>query len=154
LGAGIRLKTILREKKMTIKQLALLADVPLNTLYSITKRDSDRIDPVILLRISDALDVPVWQIIPAKDQEPDYDYEEVCEVLANSGLSIEATGHGAGPDSDGDTYYIWHTDVEDPEEERVEYAFRDLLRIVKSVERDAELRVRDYIRKRLNAELF
>jgi len=56
-GIGIRIKTILHDKKMTIKQLSELSGVSLNTLYSITKRDSDNIDPVILRKISSALGV-------------------------------------------------------------------------------------------------
>ena len=64
MGVGIMLKTILRERGMTIKRLAELADVPLNTLYSITKRDSERVDSVILMRISRALGVPVASLLP------------------------------------------------------------------------------------------
>ena len=52
MGYGIRIKEILRNKGLTIKQLSEMSGVPLNTLYSITKRDSKRIDSVILHRIS------------------------------------------------------------------------------------------------------
>lgn len=58
MGVGIQLKMILRNKKMTIKQLSERTAVPLNTLYSITKRDSERVDPVILQAIAAALGVP------------------------------------------------------------------------------------------------
>lgn len=57
MGAGIRLKQVLRNKNMTIKQLSELSGVSLNTLYSITKRDSESIDPVILTRITEALSI-------------------------------------------------------------------------------------------------
>ena len=57
MGVGIRLKRILREKKMTIKELAEKADVPVHTLYSITRRDSENVDPVILEKIASVLDV-------------------------------------------------------------------------------------------------
>lgn len=59
MGVGMRIKSILRDRKQTIKQLAEQANVPVNTLYSITKRDSERVDDIILNRIADALDVPV-----------------------------------------------------------------------------------------------
>lgn len=59
MGVGLRMKAALRERKMTIKDLASKADIPLNTLYSISKRDSERVDRVILQRIADALDVSV-----------------------------------------------------------------------------------------------
>ena len=57
MGAGTRIKEILREKGMTIKQLAELSGVSVNTLYSITKRDSKHIDETILQKIADALGV-------------------------------------------------------------------------------------------------
>ena len=57
MGVGTQIKLALRERKMTIKDLASKADVSLNTLYSITKRDSQRVDRVILQRIADALEV-------------------------------------------------------------------------------------------------
>ena len=40
MGVGFRLKLALREKKMTIKELSEETGVSLNTLYSITKRDT------------------------------------------------------------------------------------------------------------------
>jgi len=59
MAAGFRLKEILRSKGMTIKQLSEKSGVSLNTLYSITKRDSERIDPVIEVAIANALNIPV-----------------------------------------------------------------------------------------------
>ena len=58
MGVGIRIKKILREKNMTIKELSDKSGVSLNTLYSITKRDSKRIDNIILQKICAALDIP------------------------------------------------------------------------------------------------
>lgn len=57
MGVGIRLKRVLREKKITIKELAEKAGVPVNTLYSITRRDSENVDPVLLEKIAVALDI-------------------------------------------------------------------------------------------------
>lgn len=62
MGVGIQLKKILRQRKMTIKQLSELADIPLNTLYSITKRDSERVDEIILQDIANALEIPVGEL--------------------------------------------------------------------------------------------
>ena len=47
---------------MTIKELAEAAGIPVNTLYSITKRDSERVDSVILLRIAEELGVTVDEL--------------------------------------------------------------------------------------------
>ncbi|MBS6937162.1 MAG: helix-turn-helix transcriptional regulator [Clostridium sp.] len=58
MGVGVRIKTILREKKMTIKELSQKTGISLNTLYSITKRDSNRADAVILQRIANTVELP------------------------------------------------------------------------------------------------
>lgn len=57
MGVGIRLKEVLRKRGMTIKQLSELSGVPVNTLYSITKRDSNRVDVLILNRIAEVLNI-------------------------------------------------------------------------------------------------
>lgn len=57
MGVGLRLKIALREKKMTIKELSALSGVSLNTLYSITKRDTENVDDIILSCISSTLDL-------------------------------------------------------------------------------------------------
>lgn len=58
MGVGFRIKAVLREQKMTIKQLSELANIPLNTLYSITKRDSERVDDIIINRIATTFALP------------------------------------------------------------------------------------------------
>lgn len=55
MGTGFMLKEMLREKGMTIKALSQQSGISLNTLYSITKRDSDNVDPVIIRKIANAL---------------------------------------------------------------------------------------------------
>lgn len=57
MGAGIRLKELLRQRQVTIKQLSIMTGVSINTLYSITKRDSSSIDSAILSRIVAALGI-------------------------------------------------------------------------------------------------
>lgn len=87
--------------------------------------------------------------------EPDNaDYELVWDTLADVGFSIKSAGIGDGHGPGGDMYYIWHNDAEDPKEERVMLPFRDILRIVEAVQRDAERRKKDYMRKRFDAEWF
>ena len=81
MGAGVRLKEILRDRGLTIKQLSEMADVSINTLYSITKRDSENIDPVIFKRITTILGISFdefWGIsplpprkVPLFDDDPD-----------------------------------------------------------------------------------
>lgn len=87
--------------------------------------------------------------------EPDNaDYELVWDALTEVGFSIKSAGIGDGTGPDGDIYYIWHKDAEDPEAERVTLPFRDMLRIVEAVQRDAERRKKEYMQKRFDAEWF
>ena len=57
MGIGSRLKTLLKERNMTIKELSELSDVSLNTLYSITKRDNGSARYDIVEKLASALDV-------------------------------------------------------------------------------------------------
>lgn len=63
MGVGLNIKEILRDKKMTIKQLAEQTNIPLNTLYSITKRDSERVDKIIINRIAAALECDPYSLM-------------------------------------------------------------------------------------------
>ena len=74
MGVGMSLKGILRDKKMTIKQLAENSGIPLNTLYSITRRDSERVDKVIIQRLAAALGCDPYSL---------YSWDHATEALEN-----------------------------------------------------------------------
>ena len=74
MGIGQRIKEISKSKGLTLRQLAQNADVSYNTIYSITKRDSERIQGNILQRISLALEVSPSELIG-------YEGEALDEVL-------------------------------------------------------------------------
>ena len=57
MGVGKRLKRILNQRDITIKELAELSGISVNTLYSITKRDSKRVDYYTIGLISRALKI-------------------------------------------------------------------------------------------------
>ena len=59
IGIGFQIKSALRERGMTLRQLADETGISYNTLYAVTKRDSKRMDCVLLSKISAALDLPV-----------------------------------------------------------------------------------------------
>lgn len=69
MGFGTVLKNILSEKNMSIKELSENTGIPINTLYSITKRDSVNVRPDTLEKIADALDVPSNELIQRLRQE-------------------------------------------------------------------------------------
>lgn len=64
MGTGLILKEMLREKGMTIKALSQQSGISLNTLYSITKRDSDNVDPVIIREIANVLGCLPRDLVP------------------------------------------------------------------------------------------
>lgn len=63
MGIGARIKEILKTKRMTIKELAEKTNIPLNTLYSITKRDDQTVRSDILYEIASALGVTVDELL-------------------------------------------------------------------------------------------
>lgn len=63
MGFGTILKDILADKNMSIKELSEATGIPLNTLYSITKRDTINVRPETLEKISQALDIPTDELI-------------------------------------------------------------------------------------------
>ena len=83
MGIGLRLKAVLRDKKITIKQLSEISNISLNTLYSITKRDSENVDPVILQRIADALEISRTYLIGYDQQiiKPELRSEEELKKI-------------------------------------------------------------------------
>ena len=56
---GMTLKKILDERGMNVNKLSRCTGIPAQTLYSVIRRDSMKIDFDILLRICEELDVPV-----------------------------------------------------------------------------------------------
>lgn len=57
MGFGNKLKEVLKKKGITIKELSRLSGISLNTLYSITKRDTQVPDKDIIKKIAEALNI-------------------------------------------------------------------------------------------------
>lgn len=142
---------------LTQKQLANKLGV---SAVNISQLENGAREPKLetLGKIALALDTTVSEMInndwSVVIDQPDRDFELVQDAITGAGFVLEATGCGEGPDADGDHYYVWPKDDENPEETRKEYVFRDLLQLVKSIERDADARRLDYIRRRLEAEFL
>ncbi|MCI6348905.1 MAG: helix-turn-helix transcriptional regulator [Negativibacillus massiliensis] len=88
MGIGLRIKKILRNRHMTIKELSEKSAVSLNTLYSITKRDSERVDSIILQRIALALEVPTSVLLSDHPSRKEFEQmtEEKLLMFPNSQL--------------------------------------------------------------------
>lgn len=88
MGIGLRIKKILRNRHMTIKELSEKSSVSLNTLYSITKRDSERVDSIILQRIASALEVPTSVLLSDHPSRKEFEQmtDEKLLMFPNSQL--------------------------------------------------------------------
>ena len=62
MAAGALLKQLLKANKRTIKWLSENADIPLQTLYSITQRDSGTISEKNLIKIAKALNIDLGSL--------------------------------------------------------------------------------------------
>lgn len=80
MGFGIKLKKILKEKGLTIKELAELSGISINTLYSITKRDTEIPTREIIDKIANALNINDVDLLT---------YEEFNEQLRDSLRSVK-----------------------------------------------------------------
>lgn len=68
MGVGSNIKRILAERKMKITQLSEKSGVKINTLYSITKRDSANVNSDVLTAIALALDVSPFDLTVDAEQ--------------------------------------------------------------------------------------
>lgn len=73
MGLGTNLKKILKERNMTIKELSKLSGISINTLYSITKRDSNMARYDIVKKISNVLNISVEELAGFKIDESQAD---------------------------------------------------------------------------------
>lgn len=96
MGIGTNIKRLLAAKKMTIKDLSKKTGIPVNTLYSITRRDSESTKSDYLSRISAALGVGVDEIVSI----PAVQVVTGLGVLSNPEADIP--GYLAKPTTPGD----------------------------------------------------
>ncbi len=68
MGMGQYLKELISDKRITIKELSTISGVPLNSLYSITKRDPETLSVGTAQRLSEALNVPAESFLSSRDE--------------------------------------------------------------------------------------
>lgn len=76
MGYGSKIKELLKNNNMSIKDLANSTGISINTLYSITKRDSNNVDTTILIRIANALNIDITELVDSDGANP-FDYFEI-----------------------------------------------------------------------------
>ena len=67
MGIGKRIKQKASEAGLNLKTVAKEADIPYTTLYSIVKRDSERVDPSTLTKIAEALNVSMLKLATGEE---------------------------------------------------------------------------------------
>ena len=101
MGVGVQLKRVLQEQHKTIKQLSEDTGIPVNTLYSITKRDSLTVRPDTVQRLASALNVsPTFLIgFDEKIQRPEQLTQDEMNDLKSSAwaMYIEHVEETTGP---------------------------------------------------------
>ena len=83
MGIGAKIKELIKTRNITIKQLAEITGIPVNTLYSIIKRDSERVRAETVQTLADALGVTPSYLLGFDDriQAPDrFSPEELAEI--------------------------------------------------------------------------
>lgn len=99
----------------------------------------------VLQKIASALGVSLADLV--RPDEPDREYELICDTLNSAGYSME-------PDVMADNYYIAPMEDPDDPETRREIEYSRLAEIVHKILSDAETNKAAYIQKRIEAELF
>lgn len=87
MGIGIKIKELIKERNITIKQLAEDSKIPVNTLYSIIKRDSERVRAETVQVLADVLGVAPTYLIGYDDKivRPEqYSQQELAEIKAGA----------------------------------------------------------------------
>lgn len=73
MGFGNKLKELLKERGITIKELAKISGISVNTLYSITKRDTQTPTGDIINKIATALGVEPENLLSYEDWKQELD---------------------------------------------------------------------------------
>ena len=113
MGVGTQLKKALQERGITIKQLAESIGVPVNTLYSITKRDSMRVNPEIIKQLSDTLGVTPTYLTGFDERivRPEqYTPEELAEIKAGAWKSFRQSATHLELMDDSETFLRVYND--------------------------------------------
>lgn len=141
---GKKIKDIRKERKMTQLQLAEKSGLIVTT---IRKYEAGTQNPKLnnLQKITVALDVPLSDFV--SPEEPDREFEFIRDTLNDAGYSIDQAVMA-------DEFYI--APIEDPDDpetrRRIEYS--RLAETIHKVLSDADIKKKQYIQKRLAAELF
>lgn len=96
MSIGERIGLFASEKGINLRQLAIKADISYNTLYSIVKRKSSRVDYETMQKIADALEVSLSELIgmnPAVDIPENREvFDKAAAMVLKSGMTMKENG--------------------------------------------------------------
>lgn len=91
MGMGQYIKSLAKEKGITLQQLAEAANVSPNTVYGIIRRDSETVSSKIAAKLAPALDIPVHYL--TQDIENQKLAADLMSAMAYSELTIADLSH-------------------------------------------------------------
>lgn len=98
MGIGTKLRKILDEKNMTVAELSRLTGISTNTLYAAIRRDGDKMNGDALIKLSEALQVPLSTL---------FSEGETMLILDDEGTfhGIDYNAIGLKPETEKDITY-------------------------------------------------
>jgi transcriptional regulator with XRE-family HTH domain len=144
LTIGEKIKNARKECKMTQKQLAEKSGLIETT---IRKYEAGTQNPKLnnLQKMAAALDMPLSELI--SPEEPDREHELICDTLHEAGYIVDQAVMA-------DEYYIAPLEAPDDPETMRKIEYSRLAETVLKILKDAEEKKKEYIKKRVEAELF
>ena len=88
---GEKIGKLAQDQGISLRKLAITADVPYNTLYAIVKRKSERVDVGTLMSIAKALGVPLHDLVPPEPTATPSDNRR-SRILAYYDYVLSPTG--------------------------------------------------------------
>lgn len=109
MGIGKRIKTYLDEQKKTVRWLSKQTGINENTLYAMIKRDSDKISPESVVKISEALSIDPMELLGFNKALPIADF---IEYIHRKNLILIYAPEEDEIVQDGDKNYFVFTDCD------------------------------------------
>ena len=72
--SGEKIYALIKKKNLNMHKLAELSGVSYSTIYAIVKRNSENISSAVAIKLANALEVPISDIINFTDYQPDEAY--------------------------------------------------------------------------------
>jgi len=141
---GQRIRSLRKKYGFTQDELAKMCEI---SVMSLRRYESDERVPdvVVVAKIAAALNITIADLV--NPEEPDHEYELICDTLNSAGYRIEQGTFA-------DDFYISPVDAPFDPESRQEIKYHQLARIVHRILDDAEAGRRKFIAMRLEADLF